>query len=173
MKRKLLFILMVVLVFAWIPGIGHSDLITNTFIGVVTNGPLSGTVGTGDFTFDEDDILTGDENLVGTDIEVNFVFDGQTFDETNDELYSSFPMLVFEDFERIGLNYWLTDSINGVNFNNPLLAQLRMYDLIPSDGDFDYLLDITATYVPIPGAVWLLGSGLIGLVGLRKKFKKR
>jgi hypothetical protein len=26
--------------------------------------------------------------------------------------------------------------------------------------------------VPIPGAVWLLGSGLVGLVGLRKKFKK-
>ncbi len=26
--------------------------------------------------------------------------------------------------------------------------------------------------VPIPGAVWLLGSGLIGLVGLRRKFRK-
>lgn len=25
---------------------------------------------------------------------------------------------------------------------------------------------------PIPGAVWLLGSGLIGLVGIRRKFKK-
>jgi len=25
--------------------------------------------------------------------------------------------------------------------------------------------------VPIPGAVWLLGSGLIGLVGIRRKFK--
>ena len=29
-----------------------------------------------------------------------------------------------------------------------------------------------ASSVPIPGAVWLLGSGLIGLVGLKKKFKK-
>jgi hypothetical protein len=26
--------------------------------------------------------------------------------------------------------------------------------------------------VPIPGAVWLLGSGLVGLICLRKKFKK-
>lgn len=26
--------------------------------------------------------------------------------------------------------------------------------------------------VPVPGAVWLLGSGLIGLLGLRRKFKK-
>ena len=28
------------------------------------------------------------------------------------------------------------------------------------------------TTVPIPGAVWLLGSGLIGIVGVRRKFKK-
>jgi len=26
--------------------------------------------------------------------------------------------------------------------------------------------------VPIPGAVWLLGSGLVGLVGIRRRFKK-
>lgn len=28
------------------------------------------------------------------------------------------------------------------------------------------------TAVPIPGAVWLLGSGLIGIVGIRKKIKQ-
>jgi hypothetical protein len=27
--------------------------------------------------------------------------------------------------------------------------------------------------VPIPGAVWLLGSGLVGLAGLRRKFRNR
>lgn len=31
-------------------------------------------------------------------------------------------------------------------------------------------LDVNA--VPSPGAVWLLGSGLVGLVGLRKKLRK-
>lgn len=36
-----------------------------------------------------------------------------------------------------------------------------------------YLLidDVSVAVVPIPGAVWLLGSGLVGLVGLRRKFK--
>jgi hypothetical protein len=32
-------------------------------------------------------------------------------------------------------------------------------------------LEITATAVPIPAAVWLLGSGLIGLIGIRR-FRK-
>jgi hypothetical protein len=30
----------------------------------------------------------------------------------------------------------------------------------------------TTAVVPIPGAVWLLGTGLIGLVGIRRKMKK-
>jgi len=32
-------------------------------------------------------------------------------------------------------------------------------------------LEVDGMMVPIPGAVWLLGSGLLGLVGLRRKFK--
>ena len=31
---------------------------------------------------------------------------------------------------------------------------------------------LTVSPVPIPGAIWLLSSGLIGLVGFRRKFKK-
>ena len=34
-----------------------------------------------------------------------------------------------------------------------------------------YMDDISVNQVPIPGAVWLLGSGLVGLAGLRRKFK--
>ena len=33
-------------------------------------------------------------------------------------------------------------------------------------------LFVEPTAVPIPSAVWLLGSGLIGIVGVRRKFKK-
>ena len=32
--------------------------------------------------------------------------------------------------------------------------------------------EIQLQTVPIPGAVWLLGSGLMGLLGLRRIFKK-
>jgi|GEM_PF-3452045 len=40
-----------------------------------------------------------------------------------------------------------------------------------SETTFDNF-SLTGNPVPIPGAVWLLGSGLVGLVGLRKKLKK-
>jgi hypothetical protein len=40
-----------------------------------------------------------------------------------------------------------------------------------NDPWFTYLDDISVNPVPIPGAVWLLGSGLVGLAGLRRKFK--
>jgi hypothetical protein len=37
------------------------------------------------------------------------------------------------------------------------------------DGPIAFSVSINA--IPIPGAVWLLGSGLVALVGLRKKFR--
>ena len=40
-----------------------------------------------------------------------------------------------------------------------------------NDPEWIYLDDISVNQVPIPGAVWLLGSGLVGLAGLRRKFK--
>ena len=43
---------------------------------------------------------------------------------------------------------------------------------LTSAGGSTYFDDVRLDAVPIPGAVWLLGSGLIGLVAVRRKFKK-
>jgi hypothetical protein len=40
------------------------------------------------------------------------------------------------------------------------------------EGTFDYY-SLTGTPVPIPGAIWLFGSGLIGLVGLKRRSMQR
>jgi hypothetical protein len=47
--------------------------------------------------------------------------------------------------------------------------------IAPDDGKYWLMDDLTYSTnapIPIPSAVWLLGSGLVGLVGFRKKFKK-
>jgi len=41
-----------------------------------------------------------------------------------------------------------------------------------TEGVETYFWLSTKIIEPIPAVVWLLGSGLIGLVGLRRRFKK-
>ncbi len=48
------------------------------------------------------------------------------------------------------------------------MDDVRLYDRALSEGEIWELHT-----VPIPGAVWLLGSGLLGLVGIRRKLKKQ
>jgi hypothetical protein len=46
------------------------------------------------------------------------------------------------------------------------------FDLIDSElGLANYAQVTFKGVVPIPGAVWLFGSGLIGILGLRRKFR--
>lgn len=40
-----------------------------------------------------------------------------------------------------------------------------------SGGEIDAFSDVAANPVPVPGAVWLLGSGLLGLIGIRRRRK--
>jgi hypothetical protein len=37
--------------------------------------------------------------------------------------------------------------------------------------DVGYSVTLTPSAVPVPAAVWLFGSGLLGLVGIRRKMK--
>jgi hypothetical protein len=63
------------------------------------------------------------------------------------------------------------------------VVTLRMGQYVASEsrwrnfGDISRGIDQPTPYakfsqVPIPGAIWLLGTGLIGIVGIRRKFKK-
>ena len=69
---------------------------------------------------------------------------------------------------------WYEESID---FTSPVIAQyIRVKsstepgagDNAKAVGEFQAI----GHAVPIPGAVWLLGSGMLGLVGLRRKFRK-
>ena len=43
-------------------------------------------------------------------------------------------------------------------------------DFVPSQAFFD--ANVLTAAVPVPGAVWLLGTGLLGLLGLRSRKQK-
>lgn len=69
----------------------------------------------------------------------------------------------------------------GVTYNHPALVGLESNDSATisatewvsidwkASSPGDYIRVITAAPVPVPAAVWFLGSGLLGLVGLRRK----
>jgi len=42
-----------------------------------------------------------------------------------------------------------------------------------NDPYFFFLDDVDVSPVPIPGAVWLLGSGIVGLIGLKRRMRSR
>lgn len=65
--------------------------------------------------------------------------------------------------------YKVTDA--GMNFM-PVLSGNHIIWMGGENGHELYDAKINGANVPIPAAVWLLGSGLIGLVGMRRKFRK-
>lgn len=61
---------------------------------------------------------------------------------------------------------WYSDSLQGAFTGT--IDDFRIYNRALTQGDIQ---ELAANNVPLPGAVWLLGSGLLGLVA-RRKLKK-
>lgn len=111
-----------------------------------------------------------------------FVQDGSGYSEPLLD-YSPVP-IDFDIFYKLVI---LGDSDQAINvllydLNNTLLGSVGSPKVLPNDYgavaiDGKYAttfndFSLSGSSVPIPGAVWLLGSGLVGLVGLRKKYRK-
>lgn len=172
--KKCLFTI-VVTICSVIPTVLQANTVTKTFTGSIVNGARMGAIATGSFSYDDALIINGDEilspgNLVQVGLTVTFAFDGQNFNESHDIDFPNFPVLVFNAFEPVFLDYILEQGTNGVNFTDSNLLGLDLLSLTPvvGPGTFDFNADIIATYVPIPGALWLLFSGLTGLVYFRR-----
>jgi len=102
--------------------------------------------------------------------------------------FGEVPIAYFTDgiFDGFKLNMWNASVIgapgNGWSFfaegfapDNPnIFLEIMDYSSPTADwftGYLDFPATTTSSAVPVPGAVWLFGSGLIGLAGLRRKMK--
>jgi hypothetical protein len=75
-----------------------------------------------------------------------------------------------------GTNYLFTmlATFDGQNTNTDAAGYYQLFSTAAHTGyGFGSIqVDVSAAPVPIPAAVWLLGSGLIGLVGIRRRMRK-
>jgi len=73
----------------------------------------------------------------------------------------------------LALHYTFADIVGSGIY---AIAMKVMNEVAPGSGSITLGvpgdLTLQGSAVPIPGAIWLFGSGIIGLVGLRKKFRK-
>jgi hypothetical protein len=108
---------------------------------------------------------------IGVSYNVSFwLWSGDTFPNEFEAKWDGITMIHLYDIPQGGspikdsyINYQFTEVAS--NTFTVLSFGLR------NDGSWLYMDDISVNQVPIPGAVWLLGSGLLGLAGLRRKFK--
>ena len=91
--------------------------------------------------------------------------------ESDNRFYQTFRVDQFQATEGGGtILEWRYDDSNGyVGSNFTWMAA----NVGPDGNYFNDVTAATSSVVPIPSAVWLLGSGIIGLVGLKRRQAKQ
>ena len=116
------------------------------------------------------------------ELEVSYDYGGTSLSITVDGDPYNFKTIWFREESDIGnFSYDLTqlyDDFTGVpassiqfDFNVGLVRNVPSSDL-PNASSALCISNVKLDLVPIPGAVWLFGSGLIGLVGIRSKLRQ-
>ena len=86
-----------------------------------------------------------------------------SIEEDQTELFLSDDLLGVADSWVLQFQQRFTNPNNSVENYNWIRSYGAARDIILNNGTL---------HTPIPGAVWLLGSGLVGLIGFKKRFKK-
>lgn len=125
-------------------------------------------------------ISTGDELIVA--FIDNYAFDGDGNDlYITEHIGTTATVYVYASFDNVQYTYLgnaLSDEWYDLNDYDGLdLVKYLKFIGNCNEGsspgyDLDAVEAINSAAVSIPSAVWLLGTGLIGLVGCRRKFKK-
>ena len=128
---------------------------------------------------DADKIAGFESNIVGGDWQVGTISSPYESAWFIDNLSSSGGTFFGGADDSDTQDVWLENGIFAtiISLNDNPLSIINMDPYKYSNGGASYTGAYTAQLnptaaVPIPGALWLLGSGLIGMVGVRRKLNK-
>jgi hypothetical protein len=136
------------------------------------------------YTFSMDDIIASPPAYKEVTFEASWLGSQDIFDD-NFASYYSIDYLMPDGFSaEVQYEEWLDtdgdDEIDGVIAGFiipegcPEFEAVKIYNWTLGDGSegnrwYVEYARMDTNCVPIPGAVWLLGSGLLGLIGIRRK----
>jgi hypothetical protein len=126
-------------------------------------------------------VTNSDSTVLFTNIQFAVKYNGNARSDSSDKLRFGWsdgpgPLTLLATALDLGQN----PAVTAFTFDLPAaaenLADFRFGLLTEVDGATDAArireVTLIGDPVPVPGAVWLLGSGLVCLVGVRKKLKK-
>jgi hypothetical protein len=132
-------------------------IVTEPWTVNIVGGPYNGVVGTGSFSYDNAQLVFGDETLSPTtSLTLSLTIFGQTFTEVDDIDFTSFPRVDFSAFVPVNMDYIVseTDLDNPTPINQGGVRSFSAQGpLVPLPGG-GYQQDGTA--IPEPAAATIL-----------------
>lgn len=123
-------------------------------------------------TFDDGVLAGGTGTILFTGLNTFTVTAGD-IEFTPDEVFAGTPELWLNamtiDYLSGGFNFYATDLVTGAIFDS-LFNEFDGEDIHMGLISGEWLsFSTTPVVIPVPAAVWLLGSGLLGLVGVARR----
>ncbi len=132
----------------------QASIITNTFEAIVFDGTFAGQIGTGEFSYDDQNLdvdlwtigFPGSSFVDFEDlISFSFTFLGQTYLGSDDSNFPDTPTLDIFDFVPDYLDFFVEDNVT-VDIVNPLIEDFQLVGVLDaSNNGFDFVVDMFVT----------------------------
>ncbi len=149
----------------WSPA--QAAIVTEFLSVEVISGPGLGETGAIDVTYDNTDLITGDELLPQTSFSLSLTIFGQTFINSDDVSFPGWPKVKFIEGSIEFIDFHISERSffdNPTAIIDPRIGKIRGGFVVGGTWGVD-----TLSPVPVPAAAWLFGSALLGLGAVKRR----
>ena len=142
----------------------HAAMVTDQLGVVVIGGPGLGATGTIDVTYDSSDLAgIGEETLGAPQVDLLLTVFGQVFTSSDDVDFPDFPRATWNDGVLSFIDFVIAEPNSDII--DPTIATIAGGSVVNGV----WQAETFGFAVPLPGAAWLFGSALLGLVAVARR----